>query len=240
MTPTWAAIEQQVLRLPLDFPSCCNGSSATSVVGLRPNHLVASSKIFPLEHALFSFWIRHKVSAARFSKTEQKGIATKGGDAPIDKREPPAQWTSSPKPSRLLWLHSTYESRPLSTPWLPWASSANGIPWGFVEREKHLAGWGHELHGSLWGTAMMWIHNIYIYIYHHDIIYHESFNHGYMFTTSMTPHLPAMECSDPAGVSDRATSRTCARWIHTKRTDPRLECWFLAGSTPNLPSGNLT
>ena len=89
------------------------------VVGLRPNHLVASSKIFPLEHALFSFWIRHKVSAARFSKTEQKGIATKGGDAPIDKREPPAQWTSSPKPSRLLWLHSTYESRPLSTPWLP-------------------------------------------------------------------------------------------------------------------------
>ena len=119
MTPTCAAIEQQVLRRPLDFPSCGNGSSATSVVGLRPNHLVVSSKIFPLEHALFSFWIRHKVSAARFSKTEQKGIATKGGDAPIDKREPPAQWTSSPKPSRLLWLHSTYESHPLSTPWLP-------------------------------------------------------------------------------------------------------------------------
>ena len=49
------------------------------VVGLRPNHLVASSKIFPPElRALLSFWIRHQVLAARFSKTEQKRDCNNG------------------------------------------------------------------------------------------------------------------------------------------------------------------
>ena len=88
-----------------------------TVVGLRPNHLVASSKIFPPElRALLSFWIRHQVSAARFSKTEQKGIATTGGDAQSTSVSP--RLNGRPRPNQVDCYGSTALMNPALYPLL--------------------------------------------------------------------------------------------------------------------------